>query len=64
MKAKLIKLTLALGLLVGTTFVAAPKAESACIAICTGGSCCCGRLAAYDYCTGKPVCVSQCLSPG
>ena len=64
MKAKLIKLTLALALLVGTSFAATPRAESACIAICTGGSCCCGRLAAYDYCTGKPVCVSQCLSAG
>ena len=64
MKTKLIKLSLALTLLLGTNFAITPKAESACIAICTGGSCCCGRLAARDYCTGALVCVSQCLSGG
>jgi hypothetical protein len=64
MKAKLIKLSLALVVAAGATFVATPQAESACIAICTGGTCAGGRLAAYDYCTKKPVCVSQCLSGG
>lgn len=62
MKAKLIKLSLALTLLFGTTLVVTPKAESACVAICTGGWCCCGKLAAKDRCTGASVCVSQCLS--
>lgn len=63
MKAKLIKLSLALALLAGTTVAAIPKAESACLAVCTGGSCAGGRLLAKDWCTGAIVCVSQCVSP-
>jgi hypothetical protein len=35
----------------------------ACLAICDGGWCCCGKVSARDYCTGKHVCVSACLSP-
>ncbi len=63
MKAKLIKLSFSLALVLGATFAAAPKAESACIAICDPSRwCCCGRVAAYDYCTGAPLCASRCLS--
>jgi hypothetical protein len=65
MKAKLVKLSLSLLLVITAVLANPPKAETACVAICNpSGWCCCGRLAAYDYCTGAPVCVTMCIGRG
>jgi hypothetical protein len=62
MKTKLIKLSLSLAVVIAAALASPPKAESACGAICNPeGWCCCGQLAAFDYCTGAPVCVRGCL---
>jgi len=61
MKSRLLKLSLSLALVVAATLAGAPKVESACIAICDfSRSCCCGKVAGIDHCTGAKVCVSQC----
>jgi hypothetical protein len=62
MKAKFLKLALALALVVGASLASAPKAESACYYFCEPNRwCCCGKVPAYDSCTGNFVCASWCI---
>jgi hypothetical protein len=65
-KSRLVKLSLGLVAALACTaaFVSTPApASSACLVVCDGGFCCCGKVSGVDRCTGKRVCVSQCLSP-
>lgn len=65
-KPMLVKLTLGLAAAVAFSaalFSAPAPATGACLAVCNSGWCCCGKVSATDRCTGKSVCVSQCLAP-
>lgn len=60
MKARLPKLFLALILATGAILASAPKA-GACVPICDfTRTCCCGKVAAKDSCTGAKICTSFC----
>jgi hypothetical protein len=61
MKARLPKLFLALILATGAVLASVPKAESACVPICDfTRTCCCGKVAAKDSCTGAKICANFC----
>ena len=59
---KVVKLSLALlaSLLFTGAFLSLPKRAGACVPICDGGWCCCGRVSGVDSCTGQHVCASFC----
>ena len=64
-KSRLVRLSLGFvaALAFGAAFVSTPnEVGAACIAVCDGGFCCCGKVSAIDWCTKKHVCVSICAT--
>lgn len=64
MKKRMLKLSLGLiaGLMCAAASTTAPAPASAsCLAVCTTGYCCCGKIPAIDWCTKKTICVSGCI---